>query len=86
MGLLIATPPSVFRSSSRARRQLTITTGSGSLSRLYSSFTTAASGTITLAENSLHGTKPDVSVMRGIKELLKAGSRIPPISEFGCRL
>lgn len=46
MGLLIATPPSSFRISSRARRQFTITTGSGSLSRLYSSFTTAASGRI----------------------------------------
>lgn len=43
MDLLMATPPSSLRISSSARRQLTITTGSESLSRLYSSFTTVAS-------------------------------------------
>ena len=44
MALFTATPPSSFRISSSARRQLTITTGSLSLSMLYSSLTTAASG------------------------------------------
>lgn len=39
MGLLITTPPSSLRISSKARRQFTTTTGSGSLRRAYSSFT-----------------------------------------------
>ena len=43
MGLLMTTPPSFFKISSRALRQFTTTIGSRSRSKLYSSFTNAPS-------------------------------------------
>lgn len=43
MGLLMTTPPSFFKISSKALRQFTTTIGSWSRSRLYSSFTNAPS-------------------------------------------
>lgn len=43
MGLLMTTPPSFFRISSKALRQFTTTMGSWSRSKLYSSFTNAPS-------------------------------------------
>lgn len=43
MGLLMTTPPSFFKISSKALRQFTTTMGSWSRSKLYSSFTNAPS-------------------------------------------